>query len=275
MNKKWLLSISFISLSLGQAALAEANSTSDLAGYYIGRDGLSTLTSGTYKDLSNPNFGKLTFLLNHGNHYHGIGTYSYSGSPESPVINDTNANNRIPESFTLQPPLPLSLGSGPLYGDKLITQHTDLEYSNLTWQSTDALATYDPGSEANILFNSSRGRWNSVLGNTQIALQLISITPGLFIGSDQTLNLFENSDTISLGSGVSLDFKPILWTATDALIATYSAEFRLIDLDNQTNNSGRFFIDVKPVPLPAAAWFFLSGLLGLLGFNRKRDAINA
>jgi hypothetical protein len=29
-------------------------------------------------------------------------------------------------------------------------------------------------------------------------------------------------------------------------------------------------IEVEPVPLPAAAWLFLSGLLGLIGFGRNR-----
>lgn len=252
----------------GTVAVAD---TAGLAGYYIGRDGRATVTTGTFAGLANPNFGRLTFLLNHGDHYHGIGSYSHSGTASAPVISDTNTNNRIPEGFSLQPPLPLSQGTGPLYGDKWVTTPSDLEYSNLTVKGVDSLASAAPGSEAGILFNSSAGRWTSSLANSQVALQLVSISPGLFIGDQDTLNLFEAGDTYSLDDGALIDFAPVFWTAAGVAPGKYSAEFRLIDLaSNGAGDSGRFYIDVAAVPLPAAVWLLGSALLGLVGIGRRR-----
>jgi hypothetical protein len=37
------------------------------------------------------------------------------------------------------------------------------------------------------------------------------------------------------------------------------------------NDTGFFEVNVSPVPVPAAVWLFGSGLVGLVGFNRKRS----
>lgn len=248
-----------------------AASSGELVGYYVGRDGRATFPTGTYAGLANPNFGRLTLLYNHGDHFHGMGTYSYTGPAGSPTTLDTSTNNRLPEVSSLQPPLPLSPGAGPLYGDKLVSQHSALEYSDLTLNSMDALAGGDPGSEAAILFNSSGGRWNGSMAGSQVGLQLVSITPGLSVGSPDTLNLFENGNTYDLGSGSSLDLSLVFWTAANAAPGKYSAEFRLIDVGSGgAGDSGRFFIDVAPVPVPAAVWLFGSALGAIGVFGRRR-----
>ncbi len=54
-------------------------------GFYVGVDGLASVTSGTFAGLANPNAGRLTFLFDHGNHFHGIGAYSYTGTVTAPA----------------------------------------------------------------------------------------------------------------------------------------------------------------------------------------------
>jgi hypothetical protein len=265
------LSASLLVLGLGMSASAYAKS--ELAGYYIGIDGRVNIPSGTYAGLPEPNSGNLTLLLNHGNHYHGIGAYSYTGPAASPSINDTNSNNRIPETFSSEPPLTLNWGSGSLYTGKLTSQNNpSADYGNLTFARVDTLAGHETGSEEQILFNSSSNRWSTLLGTTSIGLQLISATPGLFIGNEQNTNLFANGDTLNLDTYLDNGFAPIFWTAANAVAGTYTAEFRLIGLNDESINSGRFYFDFAPVavPVPAAVWLFGSGLFGLLGLKHKR-----
>lgn len=104
--------------------------------FFIGIDEQTIITSGDYAGLSNPNEGRLTFLFAHPSeddpshsHYHGIGSYSYSGSIDNPLINLTNTNNRIPETFSGQPALPLLPGSGVHAGHLTSQQIPGLEYS--------------------------------------------------------------------------------------------------------------------------------------------------
>ncbi|PPD34791.1 MAG: PEP-CTERM sorting domain-containing protein [Methylomonas sp.] len=271
------LSLTLAALALTVSANSQANTTS-LAGYYIGIDARTTIPSGAYNGLSEPNSGNLTLLLNHGNHYHGIGAYSYSGPAASPTVNDTNTNNRIPETYTLEAPLALNWGSGSLYSGKLTSQNNPSEdYGNLTFARVDTLSGHAIGSEEQVLFNSSSNRWSTLLGTTSIGLQLISATPGLFVGDAQTANLFASDDTINLDSYLGSVFAPVFWTASNVPTGTYTAEFRLVGLNNANINSGRFYFDFAPVavPVPAAAWLFGSGLLGLIGLKRKQSGTSA
>jgi hypothetical protein len=63
---------------------------------------------------------RLTFLFDHGDHFHGIGAYSYSGTAGTPVVHSTNANNRLPELSTRTNPanraIHLTAGSGAFAG---------------------------------------------------------------------------------------------------------------------------------------------------------------
>jgi len=271
MKKNQLLPVALIAMGLSISIQSHAAEGS-LAGYYIGLDNRASMTSGDYNGLDNPNYGNLTLLLNHGNHYHGIGTYSYSGPAATPTSNDTNTNNRVPEISSLEAPLALNWGSGSLYSGKLTSQNNPSEYGKLTFARVDDLAGHETGSEEQILFNSSADRWSTLLGDTAIGLQLISATAGLFVGDHQTANLFANSDTISLDSFLDDGFAPIFWTAANVPAGTYTAEFRLVGLNNASTNSGRFYFDFAPaaVPLPAAFWFFATGLFGYIGLSRKR-----
>ncbi len=76
----------------------EGSRWDDGIGYCVGLDLRITFPSGTYAGQANPNAGRLTFLLDHGDHFHGIGTYSLSGPAGAPVTLPTSTNNRIPET---------------------------------------------------------------------------------------------------------------------------------------------------------------------------------
>lgn len=268
------------SVASSQVAIAQSEPDRthdhDYEHYYIGVDGFDVLQSGDYAGLENPNYDRLTFLFSHveedptTNHFHGIGSYSYSGAVDSPTINSTNTNNRIPETYTGLPPLTLQPGTG-IYADKLISTSTGEEYSNLTIKAVSALqSNEDPG--AQYLFNSSNGRWSDSLANAMPTLELVSITDGLNIADEQGLNILtEIGDTYTLGSGDDISFTPTFWTETSASAGTYSATFRLLDLGNTKGSSfresGTFNLDFTPVPEPSA--FLGVGAFALLAFLRK------
>lgn len=79
------LTLKSIAMSLsGLCILASFNASAasrhdEGIGLYVGYDGLATIASGTYAGLSNPNPNCLIFLLDHGNYFHGIGVYRYTG----------------------------------------------------------------------------------------------------------------------------------------------------------------------------------------------------
>lgn len=246
--KFFTASLILIGLSLGSQA--KAASDPDLAGYYLGRDNLAVLSSGNYKDLANPNLGKTTLLLQHGDHYHGMGAHSYSGTKPAVTITDTNANNRIPEISSLEAPLALTPGKG-LYADKLVSNRTDSIYSNLSFQFVDALDGKPADSAETILFNSSSKRWNTLMKGSEIGLELIAATPGLSIGDEKSLNILPQGKILG-GDFLGNRFKPIFWVAKDAPVKTYTAEFRLVDLKDPNKHGGRFFFDFTNAPEPAA-----------------------
>ena len=61
------------------------------------------------------------------------------------------------------------------------------------------------------------------------------------------------------------------WLAEEAGILEYG--IGIMHLGKNIQDSSLTISNLNPVPLPAAAWFFLTGLLGLAGFKQKRSAI--
>lgn len=254
----------------------------DYEHFYIGVDSFDVLQSGNYAGLENPNYNRLTFLFAHveedptTDHFHGIGSYSYSGAVDSPTINSTNINNRIPEPYTQLPPITLQPGTG-IYTDKLVSTSTGEEYSNLTITAVSALKSNE-NIDAQYLFNSSNGRWSNSLANAMPALELVSITDGLNIADEQGLNILTKiGETYTIGSGDNISFTPTFWTETSAPAGTYSASFRLLNLANANESSfrdsGTFSVDFTPVPEPSA--FLGVGAFALLMFFRKNKSKRA
>ena len=239
--------------------------------FYAGVDSLATLTSGAHAGMSNPNAERLTLLLNHGDHFHGIGAYSYSGPPEAPVVNPTSANNRVPEPSSAEPPLPLSPGGG-LYDGKLVNHPGPSEYSDIDFASIDELAGFTPGSPEHTLLNSSGGRWSSSVSGAIIALELLSITPGLNVGTAATMDIFAGANPYVIGSGDNIDFTPVFWTDATAPYGNYSVTMRLVDLRTSGGllPSGEFTYDFAAVPEPATTGLMGAALLVLLARARRR-----
>jgi hypothetical protein len=153
---------------------------------------------------------------------------------------------RIEAALTLTP------GEGPLYQSKLVSKESDTEYSHLEMGLMQSLRKAKAGSEAHILFNSSNGRWTPRYQQAVIALQLVSRTAGLRIGTASApYVLQEPGDFVILGRGnrLTLQFAPIFWTEANAPGGTYSAEFRLLDLNPNSRRrikpSGTFSFDFR------------------------------
>jgi len=98
-----------------------------------------------------------------------------------------------------------------------------------------------------------------------------------------TVNGLDNSGTmistmdINLASGTSI-LNNWLWSDMSSLGLVYGLEFSLSSSDNGQfgmNTPAYFAIDdlttVSAVPVPAAVWLFLSGIIGLVGIARKRN----
>jgi hypothetical protein len=245
--------------------------------FYIGVDGQETLTRGIYAGLPNPNYNRLTFLFAHReddpltNHFHGIGTYSYSGPFSSPTINPTNTNNRIPETYTGLPPLKLVPGEG-IYQGRLITIPSGEEYSNLRMKPVAALNKSSEIGEQ-ILFNSSLGRWKGSLADAEIALELVAITEGLNIANPLGVDILKNvGDTYTIGRRDDFSFLPTFWLGAGAKPGKYSATFKLLDVGTTEGStafqeSGTFNLDFEKVPEPSTVLGL--GLLGLMAVMRS------
>lgn len=245
-------------------------------GFYVGTDTAATLTSGTYAGLSNPNYQRLTLLFNHGDHFHGIGAYSYAGPAASPTVMSTNTNNRIPEISSLEAPLPLAPGSGPVYSGSLVNSPGPSEYSHIAMAAIDALQGFAPGTDEDVLYSSSSGRWASSLAGASIAMELVSITSGLRLGTESELSVLSAPGDVYLLGGSSFSFTPLFSVDAAAAPGVYSAEFRLHDLradGTPYGDSGTFHFDfaTAPIPEPTSLALFGGGaaLLALLRFRRS------
>ena len=244
--------------------------------FYVTVDGRNPLTFGTYTGLENPNLGKLTLLLAHWNeetpeinHFHSIGTASYEGPIENPTVVSTNSNNRIPETYTGQAPLSLQPGTGDLSG-KLISSQTDATYSDMTFLSIHDMQPAAADTPVGIMYASSGGGYASTsMDGMNLAIELISMTPGLYLGLEQ---LSDPGQQLAIGGEDDLPFSPVFWTDDAADPGTYSAEFRLVDLSGAYPESGAIHFDFAVVPEPSGfgiAW--RSSLVCFAIFRRKRQ----
>ena len=267
---KFIQSIALTASALTLVSSADAAFVS----YYVGVDGLSTIASGTYAGLSNPNHNRLTFLYAHvypdspsSNHYHSKGVYRHTGPNlgEGQTATEVNPSNYLPEGSA--PPLDLSPANGGLYGGKLVSAvQSGNDFSALTIEDTGKLSGFPPGSGESVLFNSSSNRWNGALTGADVHLELVGLSAGLNVGDSSTLNLFQNpGDNLHLED--SFSFTPVFWTDANAAPGVYTAQFKLTDESGTFGDSGTFEFRFNVVPEPSSA---LLGTLGALGLLRRR-----
>lgn len=232
-------------------------SRAELVWFYVGQDGLTNLTSGTYKGLPNPNAGRLTFLYAHqylgvterpgqtpltlfNNHYHSIGIYTYTGPSNAPVMVPTNANFRIPEASTGQLPLTLVAATNGLFAGKVVNQKTVENYSDPRLRSVQdilphitATATnqFGYGSAEHVMFYSSGGRWTNTLDGVVVAMELVQKSPELHVGTASQLEALVNpGDRVTLGNGNSFEFTPVVWAEPNTAPGSYELKFKLVDV---------------------------------------------
>ena len=243
---------------------------------YLAIDGRNPLAHGTYTGLENPNLGNLTLIYAHWNqenpainHFHPIGSASYEGPIESPTVVSTNTNNRIPEYFTEQAPLTLQPGTGDLAG-KLISGENGEHYSDITFFSIHDLAAAGEDTPEATMYNSSGGGYAAgSLDGMNVAIELISMSPGLYLGLEE---LSEAGDQLVIGGENNLPFEPIFWTNDDAAPGSYTAAFKLVDLSGTFPSSGAINFDFAVVPEPTG-WglALLAGCL-VTPLRRRRRA---
>ncbi len=244
--------------SLAAAVLFGATfGQAQLINFYVGQDGLTTLASGTYRGLPNPNAGRLSFLYAHAyvgvterpnqppltlfnNHFHAIGIYTYTGPTNDPVVVPTNANFRIPEASTGQLPLTLILATNGLHAGKLVNRKTVENYSDPRIRSVHdillhitATATnrFGYGSGEYVMFHSSGGRWTNSLDGVVVAMELVQKSPELRVGTADQLEVLVNpGDRVIMGNGNSFEFTPVVWAEPDTAPGTYELKFKLVDV---------------------------------------------
>ncbi len=278
MNPSSLLIVALTILSVAPSRAATVD-------YYIGVDTRPNVIGGTYDGLANPNNGRLSFLFAHtfpetpaNNHYHGIGVHAHTGPNlgSGTAVAPQGTNFQLPETFQNFAPMAMTMTASGLYNGRLSLQADPaVPYSDLHFQASPMLAGFAAGTPEQILYNSSTNRWTGDMLGAVPALQLISLTTGLNIGSPSQLNILSNmNDTFTIGSGNTLDFRPIFWADPAATAGNYSARFRLVDLravGTPLPSSGEFVFNLRVIPEPGSALLAALTLCSL--FIRRHRAM--
>lgn len=248
----------------------------------LGWDNSQILTRGDYAGLANPNYGRLSLLFPHQHEpiessgFHAIGAYSYTGLVSNPTVIPTSTNNHIPETRANFPLIPLFPDNG-VFAGKWVSQATEENiYSDLKTRPVHHLLEDIDEPYVTAIYNSGNGRWNSLLGDeATIALELISIIPGLKVADAQGNELFTSGNTVQvIGQGDDFAFTPKFFVDETAPIASYSATLRFLDVNDNGRtpflSSGTFTLDFRQSKIPEPSTLLGIGMIGLF-FLRSRQ----
>lgn len=280
-RKKVLLAVLSVAAS---APIVNAQTVHNHHHPIIGIDELEVFQSGDYAGLENPNYERLSIIYVGihqqditTSHFHAIGSYSYSGSIDNPTVVETNQNNQIPEYWTELAPNKLLPGEG-VFADKLVSKDIGEMYSNLVIKPVKHLeADLDEDQGLWYAYNSEDKRWSTTfLGDAEIALELVDITPGLGVATTEGTEMFSSEgDTYIIGQGDDFAFTPVFYTSPSEQDGDYfySATFKLLDVNTEEGNtpfasSGTFTFNFQAsVPEPSAV--FGLGLLSGFALIKK------
>lgn len=252
---------------------ATAATRADMAPFLIGVDGRTTIPSGTYAGLPDPNGGRLTFLYNHGDHYHAKAVYTYTGPNLGAATAVTvSSSNYVPEGSA--PPFEMTPGSGAFAG-LYVAGGATVEIG-----SVESLRGFAPDADESVLLNSSGGRWNGSLADADLVIELMGATAGLSILDASGLPIFIGGSTFALGlADASMSFAPIFAAAAPG---AYAAMFRVYDArPDGLGASGTFefrFNATSAVPEPGSLVMASIAGLAATGFalrRRRRGVVNA
>lgn len=156
------------------------------------------------------------------------------------MVQDTNADNhadnRLPELYSSVSPatssIPLQAGSGAYAGRWASTGVPDSEPTHgdslLGLASIQALQGLGPAAE--VLYNSSGGRWKTPLCRPAGGPATGGGHARAAGGGGGDADIFDQSSTFALGSSQTLQFLPTFHAAQTALAGVCSASFRLVSL---------------------------------------------
>lgn len=269
------------------AVPAQASPEPGITVYHVGYDNAEFIGFGTYTGLANPNYQRLVFLLSHTfeenatvNHFHRIGSYSYTGDPLSPSPG-FSGNDHVPEPYQGDDGLSLLAGAGPFAG-KLISglgpaafpgDDIEQEYGDLTIAAIDELYQYDGAADpdgeydfhpGHYLLNASSGAYKESVADVTVGMKLVGITPGLSV-HDQAGGLLMDAvdDMVTLGPGVGWSFDPVFAVDGSAPAgSTFEATFILQDLSTSPTygDSAEFTFSFIAVPEPSAVLLSVAAL---------------
>lgn len=282
MFKKFVIGALLASSWAVSASAAEGIRWSEGIGFYVGVDGRQTNPSGTFAGLDNPNANRLTLLFDHGDHFHGIGAYSLSGTAAAPVVVPTSTNNRIPELSSRVSPetsaLQMVAGTGAMAGSWVSSaggSATNQAYGHLGIASIQSLAGFSP--EADVLLHSSADRWSGNPSGVVVGLKLDAISQGLKVSTSGDADVFAGASVVTLGALESFSFLPTFYVDRSAAAGTYSASFSLVNLaadGSPVLSGGQFHFDFSvpaaPVPEPATTGLLLAGLAVVASVASRR-----
>jgi hypothetical protein len=272
MFKKFVIGALLASSWAVSASAADGIRWSEGIGFYVGVDGRQTNPSGTFAGVANPNANRLTLLLDHGDHFHGIGAYSLAGTAVAPVVVPTSTNNRIPEPHSRVSPqasaLQMVAGAGSMAGSWVSAASgspTNQAYGHLGIASIQSLAGLSP--EADVLLRSSADRWSGNPSGVVVGLKLDAISQGLKVSANGDADVFAGVTVLTLGALEAFSFLPTFHVDRSAAAGTYSASFSLVNLAAEGSpvlSGGQFHFDFSvpaaPVPEPATMGLLMAGL---------------